>query len=154
MNFTLKKYRSHIILSLITVFALLIRLYNVEGAPILWDGAIYAFAATQILKGYTWWSPYWYHPPLLMYLIAISFLILGVNEFAARVPSILMGTLLVPICYILGKDLYDDENVGLLSAFFIAFSFYFVKFSRKPLMEISISLFLSLAVYYAYKASS
>mgnify|MGYP005666592131 CR=1 FL=1 len=58
-------------------------------------------------------------PPLPMWLMAVSIYLLGLTEFAVRLPSILLATLSVWLTFLIGKRLFD-RRVGMYAAFFHA----------------------------------
>jgi 4-amino-4-deoxy-L-arabinose transferase-like glycosyltransferase len=65
----------------------------------------------------------WVHKqPLFLWQIAASFKLFGVNTFALRIPSILMGTLSIILVYSIAKAWFKDQNVAILAALFSAFS--------------------------------
>src|SRR5436305_72790 len=50
----------------------------------------------------------WLHkPPMAMWQIDLSFLLLGVNTFALRFPSAILSTLAVLLTYLIGRELLD-----------------------------------------------
>ncbi len=56
---------------------------------------------------------------LASYLVAPSLALLGLTDFAARLPSALAGTALVPVMYALGRSL-AGRPAGLFGALFVA----------------------------------
>jgi uncharacterized membrane protein len=73
-----------------------------------------------------------FNPPLF-YLAARAMVIIGgVSVAMARVPSIISGVLLIPMMYLIGKEI-DDRQLGLLCAGFIALlsqAIYFSGYAR------------------------
>lgn len=64
----------------------------------------------------------WLHkPPLAMWQIAISYYILGVNNFALRLPSVILSTGGCFLTYLIGTELYN-KRIGLIAAFLQAFN--------------------------------
>ncbi|MFN2227720.1 MAG: ArnT family glycosyltransferase, partial [Anaerolineae bacterium] len=61
-------------------------------------------------------------PPLYPYTLALSFLALGPNETAARLPSLLASVAGIALVYALGRALYADAVLGLLAALLLALS--------------------------------
>lgn len=62
----------------------------------------------------------WLHkPPLPLWSMALSMRVLGVNEWALRLPSVLLSTLGIWLLYGLGSRLFGVKN-GLLAAFLFA----------------------------------
>ncbi|MHB8402507.1 MAG: ArnT family glycosyltransferase [Bacteroidia bacterium] len=75
------------------------------------------------------WARYhiWLHKqPLFMWQIALSFKIFGVNEFALRLPSVLLGCLMVFAGYRSGKIL-GNKNTGYYTALLLATSTYLMQ---------------------------
>ncbi len=105
-----------------------------NGIPVLPSGEIYS------------------RDPLSTYLIAISMNILGETEFAARLPSAIFGTLVIPLVYLIGK-IVSGKNVGLIAAFSTTFSFFEIAWSRQARMYSLYQFFfvLGISVYLLLK---
>lgn len=56
----------------------------------------------------------WEKPPFFYWLQALSMKIFGVNEFAARLPNAVLGMMMLPLLYTLGKHLTGRGNFGIL----------------------------------------
>ena len=104
----------------LTVAALWLRVHGLEG----WDGTLtvdesrLAMAARGILEsGLPRLPSGWVYTRGLLatYLTAPSFALIGMTDFAARLPAILAGTALIPVGYLLGR-----EVGGRLGGLFIA----------------------------------
>ena len=88
----------------------------------LWDidEGLNAEAAREMLESGDWvvptfnFQPRTAKPALLYWLQALSYQQLGVNEFAARLPSALAGVIVVLITYELGRRMFGS-TVGLLA---------------------------------------
>ena len=91
------------------------------------------------------------HPPLTMYLDALSMGILGVSSFSFRLPSIIFGALLVLVLYKFGRKVYTPF-VGYLSAFIIAISAFDIAYSRSARVDemLVFFLFAELLCFYMY----
>lgn len=61
-------------------------------------------------------------PPLFYYMTDFAYKIFGYTTFASRFLSLVFGTLLIPLCFLLTKKLFNDKKIALCSAFFITFS--------------------------------
>lgn len=70
-----------------------------------------------------------YVPPVLIYLNSISAFLFGLNEFSARIPNALLGTLAVLGIYLLAKKLFKKDT-ALLAALFLAISPWHILYSR------------------------
>jgi hypothetical protein len=89
------------------------------------------------------------HPPLTMYLDALSMSIFGVSSFSFRLPSIIFGALLVLIIYKFGREAYT-RRVGYLSAFIIAVSGFDIAYSRSARVDEALVFFLFAALLFLY----
>ncbi len=123
------------------------------------DEASQAYSAYSLLKtGKDEWGTDWpitsfrsfldYKAPLQTYLMIPSIAIFGLNEFAARLPSALFGTVAILAIYLLTKKLFPSENrnlksetLPLLAALFLAISPWHLQFSRTAL-EVNLASFL------------
>ncbi|MFZ0547077.1 MAG: glycosyltransferase family 39 protein, partial [Candidatus Promineifilaceae bacterium] len=68
-------------------------------------------------------------PPLLFYLQAIFYPLLGPTETAARLPNLIASLLLIPLAARLSWQLFHEEVVATLTAAFITFSPIAIQFS-------------------------
>ena len=82
-------------------------LFNHLGSTGLLDETepLFAEAARQMQVTGDWITPYFNgvtrfdKPPLIYWLMAIAYGTIGVNEWAARLPSAISGTLLIGFCF-------------------------------------------------------
>lgn len=65
--------------------------------------------------------PFWGKPPLSMWLTAISYQLFGVNAFAARLPSLLLGLAVCFLAYHLGAQ-HRGREYGLRASIVVATS--------------------------------
>lgn len=93
--------------------ALFARAILERGRPILQNG--YSTGSYQLL---------WY------WITAFFMKIFDVNEFAARLPSVLFGVLTIIAIFFLGKKLFN-EKVGFISSIFITFLIIEILWSRQ-----------------------
>jgi 4-amino-4-deoxy-L-arabinose transferase-like glycosyltransferase len=143
--------RENLILILIILIAVLFRFWQLGKVPVApdWDEASLGYNAYSVLKTgrdeYGTFIPAVlrsfddYKPPLYMYLTIPSVAIFGLNIWAVRLPSALMGTLGVVGTYFLVNELIKliDPKVRkkfiylpLISTFLLAISPWHVHFSR------------------------
>ena len=126
--------RSTLAMSLLTGVSLLLRLTNLSfPRTFYFDENYTAYTAVEMAKNNRMelWLPAslphdpprgyeWQHPPLTRTLIAASVIILGNKPWVWRLPSVIAGTLTIPLIFLIGKR-YFSTKVGLLAAFFLAF---------------------------------
>jgi len=134
-------------LILLILAALVLRVFMAHLDPFLWDWderyhalvaknlVLHPFVPTLYdhpVLGYDfkdWTRDYiWMHKqPLAMWQMALSFYLFGINQFTARFPMIVEGTLLVLIIYRVGA-LTINKQAGYLSALMYTVSFYALDF--------------------------
>jgi len=84
-------------------------------------------------------------PPLYHLTLWFTIRALGHSEFAVRLPSLIAGTLVIPVLYALGRELYD-RRTGLIAAAFAAISPLLIWYSQEVRMYMFAALFGLLAV--------
>ncbi len=84
-------------------------------------------------------------PPLYHLTLWLTIRVFGDSEFAVRLPSLIAGTLLIPVLYELGRELYD-RLTGLIAAAFAAVSPLLIWYSQEVRMYEFVALFGLLAV--------
>ena len=67
-------------------------------------------------------------PPLSLYVQAVCFLVFGVSEASARIPSLLSHVVGVWLLFLVGRALFD-EKTGWLAALFVAASPFAILFA-------------------------
>lgn len=155
MKFKHQKILSLIALLLIMGAAFILRIYNIENAPsgVYPDEAVNGIDA---LNAPTTGNYQWFYPDnngregLFMNLIAFSFQIFGVTILGLKFPSIIFGTLTVLGTYLLTKELFRSHRAGLLAAFFTAFSFWAINFSRISFRANMLPTILSFTFYFLF----
>ncbi len=84
-------------------------------------------------------------PPLYHLTLWLTIRLFGDSEFAVRLPSLITGTLVIPVLYELGRELYD-RLTGLIAAGFAAVSPLLIWYSQEVRMYEFIALFGLLAL--------
>src|SRR3989344_1527548 len=141
------------LLIFILLLAIVLRFYKLGEVPphLNWDEASNGYNAYSIIKTgrdeYGNFMPLTfkafgdYNLALSVYILVPSIAVFGLNEFAFRFPSALLGTLTVLLTYFLTKQLFksgssfiahhsSQKNVALVAAFFLAISPWHLQFSR------------------------
>ena len=72
-------------------------------------------------------------PPLHDLALWLTIRAFGDGEFAVRIPSLIAGTLVIPVLYELGRELYD-RRTGLVAAAFAAVSPMLIWYSQEVRM--------------------
>lgn len=117
------------------------------------DENFYFQSSKNMLESGDWLTPRYYSKPrfqkpvLYYWLVALSFRIFGINWFAARFPSILLATFTVLLVYLIGRILFKDLHLSLLSAFILAATFKFFKYARFAIPDMALAFFITLSFY-------
>ena len=88
-----------------------------------------------------------WHPPLYYWLLHYWVALFGISEVAVRSLSVLFGALAIPVIYLLGRRLFNEE-AGLLAALILAFSTLNVQYSQEARMYSLLVLLALLSMYF------
>ncbi|NMB56445.1 phospholipid carrier-dependent glycosyltransferase [Candidatus Beckwithbacteria bacterium] len=92
------------------------------------------------------------HPPLIIWLMALSYKIFGISEFSTRLVSALSGVLSVTLIYLIGKKLFN-KYVGLSASLMLCSSLWFILRTRSGNLDIPFLVFYLLTIYLAILAA-
>ena len=150
-------------LILILFLAASLRLWNVSNNPpgLTWDEVALGYNAYSImLTGRDEYGTLLplnlksfgdYKPSFYAYLDIPFIAVFGLTELAIRLPSAIIGILTVFVVFLLVQQLFKNQLLSLLSAFFVAVSPLAIQFSR-PAFESNLAVFLNiLGVYFFLK---
>jgi len=149
----LKKRKDLIVVVAFTAFVGVIRLPYLGYQSFWYDEAIQVLAAQGIINdGYPFLpSGFLYRRGLLCsYSMAFFFTVFGINEFSARIGSLIFSVLTLPLIYFLGKDL-GDKRAGAMGTVIVALSPWAVGWARTARMYAQFQFFSLLTVYFFYK---
>lgn len=124
-----------------------------------YDEAIYAKVAKNVYEGGDFLSLYWRNlqtnwfekPPVYFSLVAISFHIFGVSEFAAKFVSAFFAILSLILVYKFGKNL-KDSTTGYVSMVVLTLNTSYLYYSRMAMLDVTLTFFILLGVYFFHKA--
>jgi len=111
------------------------------------DETFYAQTAQEMLDAGEWSTPIifgeaQFEKPILYYWLVIgSYKVFGVNEFAARFPSAVLGVIGVAGVYLLGR-LFFSSRTGLFSALILATCMEYVVLSRACVTDMALMVFV------------
>lgn len=143
------------ILALLTLlfFGLIYLGFDIWAFPLISpDEPRYAETAREMLENGDWIVPYCdysfrFHKPVLFYwLEAISFKAFGLNEFAARLPSVLSGLGLTWLAYLIG----NLHGFGITAALITLSSLEVFIVSKLSITDMSLCFFISAAIAFFY----
>lgn len=121
------------------------------------DETFYAQTAKEMLRKGEWLTPILYgkpqfEKPILFYsFVEASYKLFGVNEFAARFPSALFGTIGLLAMYFLGRLLFSSR-AGLFSAIVLATNIEYIMLSIGCVTDMMLTVFLLLGVLFFFYA--
>jgi 4-amino-4-deoxy-L-arabinose transferase-like glycosyltransferase len=112
------------------------------------DEPVYAETPKEMILLHDYISPriygqVWYDkPPLYYWLVAGSFKVFGVNEFAARFPSAALAVVCVAAVYMAASKLFN-ERVGLMSGLALASSLEYFYLGKAAVTDITLTFCLT-----------
>ncbi|BBB93296.1 ArnT family glycosyltransferase [Methylomusa anaerophila] len=112
----------------------------------------YALTAKEMVESNNWLSPqiygqYWFDKPILIYwLIALSYKVFGVGEFAARFPAAVFSAASVSLVYWFSVKIYQNRQIGLLAALVLATSLEFWVLAHMIITDAVLFFFTSAAM--------
>lgn len=142
-----------LVLLIIVLSGFYIRINGLADLGLGFDEPIHIYAAKSILEtgGPTLPSGKKYDRALpFTYSVALSFKLFGVNEFSARLPSVIFGILSIILIFFIGKSFFETK-VGLIAAFLMAFLPFEIVWSRACRMYSMYQFFLVLGFFAFYK---
>jgi 4-amino-4-deoxy-L-arabinose transferase-like glycosyltransferase len=116
------------------------------------DEAFYAESAREMIEQGDWITPHYnyeyrFQKPVFFYwLVALSYVVAGIGEAAARFPSALAGlgiTLLTAAC---GRR-WVNARTGLLAGAMVATSYGYFTIARSSLPDLPLAFFITLATW-------
>jgi 4-amino-4-deoxy-L-arabinose transferase-like glycosyltransferase len=147
-----------IILLAIVILAAALRFWKLSAYPALnADEAAIGYNAYSLLEtgkdehGNSWpihFQSFNDFKPGLYFYLALPFVkILGLNEWAVRIPGAALGVASVFVLYLLVKELFKSERLALASSFLLAISPWHIHFSRGG-WEVNVAtFFITLGVW-------
>ncbi|MDH4208183.1 MAG: glycosyltransferase family 39 protein, partial [Anaerolineae bacterium] len=153
--------REYLVLGLIVLLGAILRLYQLESIPVGLSGDEGAdgLGAKRILSGEElplFITEDFGEEPMHTYLVALSFWLWGTRLWAIRFVSAFVGIVTIPVIYWLSKELLQQQGrsfslVPILSAFFLATSYWHIIYSRAGLEVATLPLFSSALAYFLWR---
>lgn len=155
----MKQAKRFIPLSLITVFALILRLWNLnKPSGYIFDEIYYAKNAASLISNgvelnNAGEAEFVVHPPLGKWLIGLGIKVFGNNEFGWRISAALIGTICVVIIFLITQRLFNSFYLSHIAALLLALDGLNLVMSRIALLDIFL-LFFILLIFYFYLANN
>ena len=149
---SLLRFRIELVALVVLGFVALVP--GITQPPLLdWDEATYAEVAHEAVSSgsyldFTWnGNPYLKKPPLLFWMMAGSFKAFGENEFAARLPSLLLGLGTLILIY-LSAAYVAGRLAGIFTGLIpLGFYFFIARGGRECSTDAPLVFFSTLALY-------
>ncbi|BAZ13287.1 hypothetical protein NIES4071_51260 [Calothrix sp. NIES-4071] len=149
----LQSRQSHYVALLIWILPLLL-FGSGNNSLMAHDEGLYAIRARVMLDSGEWVHP-WTSPhhktPGIYWIIAVFYKLFGVNEFAVRLPSMILGTLSIFILYEIGRIILYKKIAWLAAAIF-SVEFLWLQYCRLGTPDVSMVFLVLLAILLLLKA--
>lgn len=112
------------------------------------DEPFYAVTAQEMLQGGDWVTPRIFgeaqfeKPVFYYWLVAATYQVFGINEWAGRLPSALPATLMVLLAYAFTSRVFN-RRTGLLAGIVLGSGLEYAIMSRLMLTDIALALFIA-----------
>jgi dolichyl-phosphate-mannose-protein mannosyltransferase len=139
------------LMSLLTVAGGLIRGWHLTRPPSYFDEGFYAPDACWLLHRSAALCGNAHeaapeHPPLAKWLIASGIELLGYHSSGWRIASLIAGTVMIPLLYLLGRRLIGSTVGATVAAGLLAIDFLQFLHSRLAMLDIFVAFFVLAAV--------
>ncbi len=138
----------------LTVAALFLYLINLGNVALRdWDEGYYATVGRDIYWSNNWLypsylgEPFLLKPPLLFWLINISYHFGGVNDLTSRLPASLLSGLAVPLIYCLAREILPQKRMALWSAIVYLTLLPLVRHDRLAMLDGITNTFLIFSLF-------
>lgn len=154
-----------ILLVLVLLLAFILRVFNLGSYPALnADEAAIGYNAYSLLQtgrdehGSPWPIHFKsfndYKPGLYVYMVMPFVAIMGLNEWAVRLPAAFLGVLTIYLIYLLVKEVdKSDYRIALAASLLLAISPWHIHFSRGGWETNVATFFITLGIYLFLKAT-
>ena len=124
-----------------------------------WDEINFAESAREMLLTHNFsrvqinFQPFWEKPPLFIWMQALSMMVFGVNEFAARFPNAIAGILTLCLIYHVGTT-WKDSRMGWLWVWMYIGSFLPHLYFKSGIIDPWFNLFIFAGIFQLSKLSN
>jgi 4-amino-4-deoxy-L-arabinose transferase-like glycosyltransferase len=122
-----------------------------------YDAAVYAHEGKQMLATGQWWTVYlngqpdFDKPPLFVWLEALSMMVFGVSDFAARFPSALLGFGSILLIFFIARELTTSYWLPVWAMMILFSTQVFMKFAMRAMTDVPFAFFFALALFFYLK---
>lgn len=145
-------------LIMLSALAFILFMLFAQAIPIIdGDSAFYATIAKNIVNSGDWATLKFVSPndiidkpPLAMWIMAVSFKLFGINEFALSLWHALFAIGTILLTYLMARELISRRG-GILAALILMLSAQFFYITRTPMLDIPLTFFITCAFYCIFK---
>ncbi len=154
----MKQRELYIKVILFVICGILFTYHLGSALPIIESEKFYFQSVKEMFARHDWITPYYqgrfrFQKPILFYwLVSLSYLTFGINNFAVRFPSAVAGVLTVIFTFNIGRRLFDRKT-GFLAAGILATSALFFMYARYASPDMVLTFLIVLSLYLFLKAS-
>lgn len=137
---------------ILAILSVIIVFFNLGGLPLLDpDEPVYAETPKEMMAFNDYISPriygeFWYDkPPMYYWLVAASFKLFGVSEFAARFPSAMLAVGCLLAVYYFGSRMFN-QRAGFSGALVLATSLEFYYLSKAAVTDMTLLFTLTVCL--------
>lgn len=134
--------------------ALILYLIGLGNLPLRdWDEGYYGTVAKDIYKTGNWLyityynKPFLLKPPLIIWLISISYSIGGISEFTTRFPCTFLTACGVPLLYLIGRNLFTSRLPAIFSTLVYLTLLPVVRHGRLAMLDGPINTFFLFSIF-------
>ncbi len=123
-----------------------------------WDEGYYGTVAKDMFRTGNWLyltymdEPFFFKPPLLIWLINISYHLGGISEWTTRLPCALITASGVPLLYLIGREIFAQRSSAVCSAMVYLTLLPVIRHGRLAMIDGIINTFLLIAILCLLKA--
>jgi len=134
-------------IALITLIAIVLRVAWLADVPPNSDSIVSAETAFDYMLNGKAGGTMWHHPKLRNIILFLSLSALGGTVWGLHLPSIVMGSLSVPLMGAVVKKLSGSSLAALMGAFLLAVDSVHIDFSRQAIQEVYMPFFTLLGIW-------
>ena len=150
----MKRLKSYLPITLITVFAISLRLWKLnQPKGYVFDEVYYATNAKSLIThgvelNATNQAEFVVHPPLGKWLIGLGIKLYGNNEFGWRISAAVIGSAAIVLIYLIAQQLFNSRFLSNIAAGLLALDGLNLVMSRVALLDVFLMFFILLATYF------
>ncbi|XTZ10181.1 MAG: ArnT family glycosyltransferase [cyanobacterium endosymbiont of Rhopalodia yunnanensis] len=139
--------------------ALILYLIGLGNLPLRdWDEGYYGTVAKDIYKSGNWLymtyhnEPFLLKPPLIIWLINMSYLIGGISEFTTRFPCAFLTACGVPLLYLIGRNIFPSRLPAIFSTLVYLTLLPMVRHGRLAMLDGPINTFFLFSIFCLFQS--